>query len=500
MELTVLILTPLPLEYAAVIKQVDGNLQSVVKDGTAYSMGFFQGKHYRFNLVVCEPGMKNIDMALAVEKAIIGFNPHIALLIGIAAGVKDVNIGDVLIAKKAYSYDSGKEDQDRFMARPAAESFSPDLLAYAQIVSRNNNWKYRIDHDASDARVLFGPIAAGDKVVASTANPTYQRIKQYYNDTLGLEMEAFGFATAIQKHRHIHGLVIRGISDLCEGKAEADSQGYQLSAAERSAAFAFEVLSELKNLNVHPHISSTISLSEFSAKNSLIDAYFIQARLLPAIITSLPMAYFYWYIVKPLTSSQLSNLSYLLTAGNYILPMAGIILLIQVNRFISKEIFQRWYFKDEMEMPTTDYLLHKSGYYPVEIKAMLREKIKNLFLIDLYSPEEEHIRESDARKQIVFAVSQIRKLLYKNEMLIRHNIEYGLLRNCLGGCVTATFFSILGIIFSFQLSELKESEKCFYVLFSIYSLPLLFSKYIVKIYGSYYAKILYEQFLSYKNN
>jgi hypothetical protein len=43
----------------------------------------------------------------------------------------------------------------------------------------------------------------------------------------------------------MHGLAIRGISDLCEGKAETDQQNWQPIAAERAAAFAFELLNTL---------------------------------------------------------------------------------------------------------------------------------------------------------------------------------------------------------------------------------------------------------------
>jgi nucleoside phosphorylase len=192
--------------------------------------------------VVREPGMRNIDMALATERAIQHFKPQIVLLVGIAGGVKDVKIGDLLIATKAYGYESGKESADGFMARPAVESFSAELLARAQAQSRKDDWKKRTVDGASDAKVFIGPIAAGEKVVAGVDNPSFQHIKRHLNDTLGLEMEAIGFATALNNYRLMHGLAIRGISDMCEGKAETDQQNWQPVAAERAAAFAFELL------------------------------------------------------------------------------------------------------------------------------------------------------------------------------------------------------------------------------------------------------------------
>lgn len=245
MEITVLILTPLPLEYEAVIKHLTGERKTIFRDQANYERWEFQGKHHHYKVIVREPGMKNVDMALATERAIQSFQPHIALLIGIAGGVKDVQIGDVVVATSAFSYDAGKESEHGFLARPAEYTFSEELLARAQALRRDPAWKQRTSDGAPHAAVLIGPIAAGDKVVAGTNNPTYQRITQNLSHIKALEMEADGFGLAIQPHRNLHALAIRGISDLCAGKAETDQQNWQPVAAERAAAFAMELLWQL---------------------------------------------------------------------------------------------------------------------------------------------------------------------------------------------------------------------------------------------------------------
>ena len=118
-DVKVLILTPLPLEYDAVVRHLTGERTSVVQGAAAYEMGTFIGKHHTYVVAVREPGMKNVDMALATEKAIQYFQPDIVLLVGIAGGVKDVEIGDVVVASSAFNYESGKETGEGFLARPA---------------------------------------------------------------------------------------------------------------------------------------------------------------------------------------------------------------------------------------------------------------------------------------------------------------------------------------------------------------------------------------------
>jgi len=227
--------------------------------------------------------------------------------------------------------------------------------------------------------------------------------------------------------------------------------------------------------------------------------YFLRARLWPTILTSIPIMAIYWYYIRPLIEIQLKEIPYLLLASNVSLSAAIVFLLTQVNRFLSKEIFQRYYFKDELQMPTTNYLLCKDKYFTVDAKKITKEKIKISFGIELYSEEQETSDELNARKQVCLAVSQIRNLLRENEMLLRHNIEYGFFRNLLGGCVLAVFFSLVGIYLSYPARFQTGTFLFFIILGVIYLFPILMSSILVSRYGAYYAKILYEQFLSHKS-
>ncbi len=245
MQVCALIMTPLPLEYAAAIKHVGGQHEKIFKDQAVYVRGTFKGNHHDYAVVVCEPGMRNVDMALATERAIQRFSPSIVLLMGIAGGIKDLKKGDVAIASSAFNYDSGKELENQFLPRPVEFHFSKELLAYAKDISRSDNWKKRTSDGAPQANILIAPVASGDKVVAAVHNPTYDRIVQYLSHCKFLEMEAGGFGLAVQPYRDLHALVIRGISDMCAGKAETDLENWQAVAAERAAAVAFEMLWEM---------------------------------------------------------------------------------------------------------------------------------------------------------------------------------------------------------------------------------------------------------------
>jgi nucleoside phosphorylase len=101
------------------------------------------------------------------------------------------------------------------------------------------------DVPASIPKVYVGPIAAGEKVVASTKSAVWEFLNATYSDTLAVGWKA---AASLKPHMLIiksNLLIVRGISDLIDKKSEADASGSQEVAAQHAAAFAFEVLAKL---------------------------------------------------------------------------------------------------------------------------------------------------------------------------------------------------------------------------------------------------------------
>src|SRR5690606_34652102 len=131
------------------------------------------------------------------------------------------------------------------------------------------------------------------------------------------------------------------------------------------------------------------------------------------------------------------------TITDVIFSGAIIFLLVQINRFLSKELFQKLFFKDEINMPTTNFLLKSNNELEKSIKLKIEDKIKTKFDITLLSSIEESAEETRARKLIAITVSQIRNVLRDNSLLLQHNIEYGFFRNLIGGSFLAFVISLI---------------------------------------------------------
>ncbi|WP_314057933.1 hypothetical protein [Empedobacter brevis] len=227
-----------------------------------------------------------------------------------------------------------------------------------------------------------------------------------------------------------------------------------------------------------------------------MNQYFIRARLFPTILTAIPIIIFINYVLNKEIYPSLNQIySILPTLTGFGISAAIIFLSVQINRIVSKELFQRIYFQEEIEMPTTKFLLWTNDKLDKNSKIKIRKKINEKFKIKLKNEAEENTDLNESKKQIAFAVSQIRNYLRGNILLFQHNVEYGFIRNLIGGSLIATIISIGILIYSY-ISNDSTLKITSFILLSIYIIPILLSKFILNKFGNYYAKTLYEQFLT----
>ncbi|MBD2180365.1 5'-methylthioadenosine/S-adenosylhomocysteine nucleosidase [Planktothrix sp. FACHB-1355] len=256
------ILTALGAEHKAVeahlepIGQATRLSEEIHPNGTIYTQGQFKAHNCTWNVAIAQIDMGNASAGIEAVRAMMQFNPRVILFVGVAGGIKDVKVGDVVAASIVYGYECGKPIDDRTLPRPKLGEADYDLKQRAQAEARKDDWRNQIrSGSSSDAAPTahVKPIAAGEKVIASRKAKVYEYLREYYDDAIAVEMEGFGFLKATQQVKNVSAIVIRGISDLLDGKNDDSIEPEQVRqerAAHHASAFAFTLLAKLDGESV----------------------------------------------------------------------------------------------------------------------------------------------------------------------------------------------------------------------------------------------------------
>ena len=241
---TVLVITPMSLEYRAMRDQLVDCRKRTHPEGTIYTVGRVPGSHYDVALLLAGEGTANA--AALAERSISFLRPRAVLVVGIAGALKDdIAIGDVVVATWVHSYHGGKQDISGSHARPRGWGASHPLEQRARMVDSDGSWVTSLQPQVRPS-IHFKPIAAGDIVLNSREAPLALQLKEHYNDTAAIEMESAGVLSASHLNTSVPTLVIRGISDRADGEKHlSDSLGLQPMAALHAAAFAAALIKDV---------------------------------------------------------------------------------------------------------------------------------------------------------------------------------------------------------------------------------------------------------------
>jgi nucleoside phosphorylase len=245
------ILTALTVELAAVRDQLEltGKVGTdTIPGGQIHITGKLAGQHVKWEIACVLAEQTNTAAAASAVQAIAAFRPDVAIFVGIAGGIAEngIALGDVVAATRVIAYEGGKDGKDGLQLRPLDLASSFNLKQVAAHMLLDDAWQRRIlSRELSAPTGFHGhvePIAAGSKVVASSTSATARLIEQVAPRAVAIEMEGAGFLEAVSHFQNVSGIVVRGISDLLDGKATSDRQGWQRQASANAAAFAFELL------------------------------------------------------------------------------------------------------------------------------------------------------------------------------------------------------------------------------------------------------------------
>ncbi|WP_293127020.1 tetratricopeptide repeat protein [Microcoleus sp. bin38.metabat.b11b12b14.051] len=245
-----LIITCLNIEYIASCSHLTDLREEMHPQGTIYERGKFiaNGKSWEVGIVKLGLGKMGVGVGVEAERAIAYFNPSVIMSVGVAGGIKDVAIGDVVAATKVYGYDESGKAKQKFQPRPDLGRSTYSLIQRSMAESKKSDWLQRLASAPNTTpRVFVAPIVAGgEKLITSRKSDVFKFIQLNYGDAVALEIEGGDLLQAAYANHQVSVLVVRGIFDWIDGKSKADARGSQEMAARNASAFAFEILAKLQ--------------------------------------------------------------------------------------------------------------------------------------------------------------------------------------------------------------------------------------------------------------
>lgn len=239
------------MEYRAVRDHLDGSLVEQEERGTLYEVGTLVGDLDTWKIVLVETGAGNTSAGVELERAISVFAPQVVFFVGVAGGRKDVGLGDVVIANWVYDYESGKDTEYGYIPRTRSYASSHRLVQRSNAIVRQGEWSRRIRRPGGETPVaIVKPVVAGAKVIAHEGSPVAELVDRFCDDAVAVEMEGHGFLYGAYVNAGVEPLIVRGISDLLTDKNTDADRYWQPVAAGHAAAFAFELLNQLRRTDI----------------------------------------------------------------------------------------------------------------------------------------------------------------------------------------------------------------------------------------------------------
>jgi nucleoside phosphorylase len=177
--------------------------------------------------------MGNVEAAILTQAAIDAYSPDMAVLSGICGGVgSDVRLGDILVARDVWDWQGGKFTDQGFVPDINVVNSSRALVDKANELRCDSAWLSEVWRSFKGAKpehppkIHIGAIASGSLVVASSEISA--EISERKRKTVGIEMEAFGFQYACQRHdrKTIEFITVKGVCDLADSEKNDDYQAY----------------------------------------------------------------------------------------------------------------------------------------------------------------------------------------------------------------------------------------------------------------------------------
>ena len=212
------------------------------KDGGAYEVEF-ECKGNMVKILTYTPNKMGMPInAIHIMDIISKHNPYYIIMIGTCACLNNKHmIGDILIPDRIFSYESGKYENGNFKPDYMAHSTGETLRKQAESLKFNLGKKIKYNVTTDEDFCSGAAVIDDSEIVRRIIDIGSRKLS-------GLDMEGYALAcmnTLFKGDKEV--IVIKGISDFANKKAESENRGNKELAKINSSKFALHLVKYLQN-------------------------------------------------------------------------------------------------------------------------------------------------------------------------------------------------------------------------------------------------------------
>lgn len=225
------------------------------------------------------------------------------------------------------------------------------------------------------------------------------------------------------------------------------------------------------------------------------DVYLFYARLIPSLLTSLPILALLYALMDAPQLKQLVDYFPIRALGATTLYFAVLYFYSHVIRATSK-YFENKYFINDKGFPTTYFMSFADSKYSREYKNKFREKVRQTLQWELLDEAQERNDPSEAKKRLDETIRLILPIIGKGQLVQEYNTWYGFFRNLIGGLIYAMAFCMIDLLLSRYIFDNLPLTIISMILLCIYITVFSFRKTLLKQYAETYADKLFAEFMT----
>jgi nucleoside phosphorylase len=279
MSKKIIILTAVDQEYITMENIFEKTFQKTneeIDGGNRYTV-FSNSDEY--TIYLSKTGQGNSEAATRTTHAIKTLEPDLLIFVGTCGAIKDVKIGDIIIADRVYDYHRGKETDNGFVSKPKSWVINAEIRSICGSYVEEFNKANCSNADSKSSRACIGTIGSGEAIISGKHTHNKDIIDNHYGDIIAVEMEGFGVCTAAYETNFHNTVVVRAVTDDSIDKtAELDGINQPL-VMKKIAHFVYEFIEHY--FNTKQGINVTQNITQKQLKSSKIILYYQDKKFIP---------------------------------------------------------------------------------------------------------------------------------------------------------------------------------------------------------------------------